>query len=94
MASSAGDEKPKNKFRCAVPEGLEVPLCWCQDPCAIWKSEDMSYTYGRRFFMCGNYDWEPPKVGPYDRRPPVKPVEHIIPSFDRHFHRDTNLNFM
>jgi hypothetical protein len=28
--------------------------------------------------MCANYEWEPPQVGPYDRRPPVKPVEHIF----------------
>ena len=34
-------------------------------------SQDMAYTYLRRFFMCANYDTEPMKVGPYDPRPPV-----------------------
>ena len=29
--------------------------------------------------MCSNYEWEPPKVGPYDRRPPVKLVLFSIP---------------
>ena len=29
--------------------------------------------------MCGNYEWEPPKVGPYNRRPPVKLVQTSFP---------------
>ena len=29
--------------------------------------------------MCANYELEPPKVGPYDRRPPVKLIQTTIP---------------
>ena len=72
MASSGGDDMPKDKVSSSLPEGLEVPLCWCQDPCKLWKSQDMADTYGRRFFMCANYEWELSEVRPYDRRPPVK----------------------
>ena len=75
MASSGGDDKPKDKVGCPLTDGLEAPLCWCQDSCRLWKSLDMADTFNRRFFMCANYEWEPPNVGAYDRRPPVNFVE-------------------
>ena len=29
--------------------------------------------------MCSNYEWEPPKIGPYDCQPPVKLIQTSIP---------------
>lgn len=74
MASSGAgaDEMPKERLRADVPTGVEVPLCWCQDPCRLMKSDEFSYTYGRRFFMCANYDEDPPKFGVFRRRGRVK----------------------
>ena len=39
-----------------LPRGLVIPTCWCDDPCVLKVSTDNSYTRGRRFFMCVNYN--------------------------------------
>ena len=40
---------------------MEVPMCFCSDLCRAVKSDDYSDTYGRRVFICDNYECDPPK---------------------------------
>ncbi|KAL6640854.1 hypothetical protein ACP70R_019035 [Stipagrostis hirtigluma subsp. patula] len=54
-------DSPPRKYRGAeVPEGLNIPMCLCGTICILREARDCSYTFRRRFFMCANYDHEPP----------------------------------
>ena len=57
----ANDSPPKKTSYVPVPEGMEVPMCFCGDLCRIRRSDDYSDTYGRRIFICDNYEYDPPK---------------------------------
>uniref|UniRef100_A0A0D9XIK7 Uncharacterized protein n=1 Tax=Leersia perrieri TaxID=77586 RepID=A0A0D9XIK7_9ORYZ len=50
----------KRKSYVSVPQGMEVSMCFCADLCRIVKSNDNSDTYGRRIFICDNYEYDPP----------------------------------
>jgi len=52
---------PSRKDRVSVPEGLRVKMCLCGTPCRLMKSTDPGYTYGRRYWMCANYEYDPPQ---------------------------------
>uniref|UniRef100_A0A0D9X5V4 Uncharacterized protein n=1 Tax=Leersia perrieri TaxID=77586 RepID=A0A0D9X5V4_9ORYZ len=63
MSSSTRDyTPPKRKAPTTSPEGIEVPMCFCGDLCQVVKSDEYSDTYGRKVFLCDNYDYEPPRI--------------------------------
>ncbi|CAN6214450.1 unnamed protein product [Urochloa humidicola] len=45
-----------------VPEGVHVPMCFCGDLCKLMKSKVLGVYYGMRFFMCDNFEYDPPKL--------------------------------
>lgn len=49
-----------------IPKGVEVPMCFCGDRCKLVKSELLGSCYGMRWFMCANYEYEPPKAVGYE----------------------------
>jgi hypothetical protein len=49
------------KHHIEIPEGVDVPMCFCGDPCKLMCSECKGDFYGMRFFMCANYAYDPPK---------------------------------
>src|SRR6266540_6818156 len=49
------------KDRVSVPEGVHVKMCLCGTPCRLMRSTDPGYTYGRRYWMCANYKYDPPQ---------------------------------
>jgi len=50
-----------------VPEGIDVPMCFCGSLCKFMQSEILGDDYGMRFFMCENYEYDPPKRYGKDR---------------------------
>ena len=52
---------PSRKDRVSVPEGVHVKMCFCGTPCQLMRSTDPGYTYGRRYWMCANYEYDPPQ---------------------------------
>jgi len=54
-----------------LPRGVEVLHCWCGDLCKVKEVTDFSDWLGMKFFMCANYEEDPPvSISPYIR-PPV-----------------------
>ena len=49
------------------------PTCWCEDPCLMKVSTDRkkSWTEGRRFFMCPNYEHDRARPANVYDNPPV-----------------------
>ncbi|CAO2173453.1 unnamed protein product [Urochloa humidicola] len=37
-------------------------MCFCGDLCKPMKSEVLGVYYGMRFFMCDNFEYDPPKL--------------------------------
>ncbi|CAN6362638.1 unnamed protein product [Urochloa humidicola] len=37
-------------------------MCFCGDLCKLVKSKVLGDYYGMRFFMCDNFEYDPPKV--------------------------------
>ena len=57
MASSGSTYIPWNKVREPVPQRIQVPMC---------KLMESNY-YGMRFFMCDNYEYDPPRRNGKDK---------------------------
>jgi len=64
MASSRPDQDHLkwSKVSATVPEGVDVPMCWCGDLCKLVQTKVLGDQYGMRFFMCDNLAYDPPKV--------------------------------
>jgi len=62
MACSDPDLLKWRKVRVVVPEGVHVPMCFCGDLCKLVQSKILGDCYGMRFFMCDNFEYDPPKV--------------------------------
>ncbi|XP_066358231.1 uncharacterized protein [Miscanthus floridulus] len=41
-----------------LPSGVLVPMCFCDDPCKVAKSNEKD-TYRQRYWMCSNFVFEP-----------------------------------
>jgi hypothetical protein len=41
-----------------LPSGVPVPMCFCDDPCKVAKSDEED-TYRQRYWMCSNFVFEP-----------------------------------
>ena len=50
-----------NKIREPVPQKVQVPMCFCGSLCKLMESKVLGDDFGRRFFMCENYEFDPPK---------------------------------
>ncbi|KAL6640199.1 hypothetical protein ACP70R_022048 [Stipagrostis hirtigluma subsp. patula] len=71
----ASDPKPRKYRGAEVPAGLNIPMCLCGDICILREARDCAYYFGRRFFMCANYDHEPtPRKYQGDGRPSPPPL--------------------
>ena len=75
MASSGPFYILFNKRRATVPEGMQVPMCFCGSLCKLMESHVLGDDYGMRFFMCDNYEYDPPRR--YGNNRP-KVVHHTI----------------
>ena len=51
---------PSRKERVSVPEGQHVKTCLCGTSCRLLESTELGYTYNRRYWMCANYEFDPP----------------------------------
>ena len=61
MSSSESIYIPWSKHETAIPEGTDVPMCFCGSLCELMKSDVLGDDYRMRFFMCENYEYDPPK---------------------------------
>ncbi|CAN6213279.1 unnamed protein product [Urochloa humidicola] len=62
MACPEPDFPRWRKVIADVPEGVHVPMCFCGDLCKLMKSKVLGVYYGMRFFMCDNFEYDPPKL--------------------------------
>jgi len=47
-------------------------MCFCGSLCKLMESKILGDDFGKRFFMCDNYEYDPPKR--YDKdKPKVSP---------------------
>ncbi|RLN22989.1 uncharacterized protein C2845_PM07G26740 [Panicum miliaceum] len=45
----------------AQAQGIQVPMCFCGSLCKMMESQVLGDDFGMRFFMCENYEYDPPK---------------------------------
>ena len=74
MASSGSSYIPWNKMRATVPEGIQVPMCFCGSLCKLMESKVLGDDYDMRLFMCENYEYDPPKRYSKDRAKVITPT--------------------
>ena len=55
----------------SLPRGVEAVRCWCGDVCKVKEVTDFSDWLGMKFFMCANYESDPPESISAYVRPPV-----------------------
>ena len=67
MSSSESIYIPWSKHETTIPEEIDVPICFCGSLCKLMKSDVLGDDYGMRFFMCENYEYDPPKRYGKDR---------------------------
>ncbi|RLM73681.1 uncharacterized protein C2845_PM15G13590 [Panicum miliaceum] len=67
VSSSGWTYIPWNKVRAQVPQGIQVPMCFCDSLCNVMESKVLGDDFGMRFFMCENYEYNPPKRRGKDR---------------------------
>ena len=67
MSSSESTYIPWSKCEATVLEGIDVPMCFCGSFCKFMQFEVLGYDYGMRFFICENYEYDPPKRYGKDR---------------------------
>ena len=72
MSFSGSTYIPWNKIREPVTQGVQVPMCFCGLLCKLMESKVLGDDFGRRFFMCDNYEYDPPKHYGKDK-PKVSP---------------------
>uniref|UniRef100_A0A8I6XQG8 Uncharacterized protein n=1 Tax=Hordeum vulgare subsp. vulgare TaxID=112509 RepID=A0A8I6XQG8_HORVV len=53
--------RPKKMKSARLPRGVEAVRCWCGDLCKVKEVEDFSDWLGMKFFMCANYEFDPPE---------------------------------
>ena len=67
MASSESTYIPWSKVTATVPQGVQVSMCFCGSLYKLMKSRVLGDDFGMRFFMCKNYEYDPPKHYGKDR---------------------------
>uniref|UniRef100_A0A8I6XAM5 Uncharacterized protein n=1 Tax=Hordeum vulgare subsp. vulgare TaxID=112509 RepID=A0A8I6XAM5_HORVV len=67
--------RPKKMKSVSLPQGVEAVRCWCGDLCKVKEVEDFSDWLGMKFFMCANYESDPPEsISAYIRPPSPPPL--------------------
>uniref|UniRef100_A0A8I7BF96 Uncharacterized protein n=1 Tax=Hordeum vulgare subsp. vulgare TaxID=112509 RepID=A0A8I7BF96_HORVV len=67
--------RPKKMKSASLPRGVEAVRCWCGDLCKVKEVEDFSDWLGMKFFMCANYESDPPEsIYAYIRHPSPPPL--------------------
>ena len=61
MSSSGSTYILWNKVREHVPQGVQVPMSFCGSLCKLMESKVLGDDFGKRFFMCDNYEYDLPK---------------------------------
>uniref|UniRef100_A0A8I7BCP1 Uncharacterized protein n=1 Tax=Hordeum vulgare subsp. vulgare TaxID=112509 RepID=A0A8I7BCP1_HORVV len=64
---------PKKMQSASLPRGVEAVRCWCGDLCKVKEVTDLSDWLGMKFFMCVNYESDPPESISAYLRPPSPP---------------------
>jgi len=82
MASSESTYIPLSKVTAAVPQGVQVPMCFCGSLCKLMKSRVLGDDFGMRFFMCENYEYDPPKHYGKDRAKTPPPLCDFVQWLD------------
>ena len=54
------------KTSTTILEGVDVPMCYCGDRCKLVESQLIGSCYGMRWFMCANYEYDPPRAIGYE----------------------------
>ena len=67
MTSSESSYIPRSKVTATGPQGVQVPMCFCGSLCKLMKSRVLGDDFGMRFFMCEDYEYDPPKNYGKDR---------------------------
>ena len=67
MSSSGSTYIPWIKVRATVPQGIQVPMCFCGSLCKLMEAKVLGNNFGMRFFMCENYEYDPHKHYGKDR---------------------------
>ena len=75
MSSLEAAYIPWSKVRETVSEGIETPMCFCSSLRKLMKSKVLGDDFGMRFFMCENFEYDPPKRYSKDR---AKVLENTI----------------
>jgi hypothetical protein len=52
MSSSGSPYIPRRKVIATVPQGIQVPMCFCGSLCKLMESKVLGDDFGMRFFMC------------------------------------------
>ncbi|RLN39558.1 arginine-glutamic acid dipeptide repeats protein-like [Panicum miliaceum] len=71
MSSFGSPYIPWHKVKATVPQGIQVPMCFCGSLCKLMESQVLGDDFGTRFFMCENYEYDPPKR--YNKERPKTP---------------------
>ena len=67
MAFSESTYILRSKVTATVPQEVQVFMCFCGSLCKLMKSWVLGDDFGMRFFMCENYEYDPPKHYGKDR---------------------------
>ena len=62
MSVSCSDQefRPVKAKAASLPPGVTAKRCWCGRLAKVKQVEDFSDRFGMKFFMCANYDHDPP----------------------------------
>uniref|UniRef100_A0A8I7B1K9 Uncharacterized protein n=1 Tax=Hordeum vulgare subsp. vulgare TaxID=112509 RepID=A0A8I7B1K9_HORVV len=67
--------RPKKMKSASLPRGVEAVRCSCGDLCKVKEVEDFPDWLGMKFFMCANYESDPPEsISAYIRPPSPPPL--------------------
>ncbi|TVU18985.1 hypothetical protein EJB05_35108, partial [Eragrostis curvula] len=68
------NDPPHNKETLPLRDGFIAPMCLCGTPCRLVKSLVLGDDYGKRLWMCKNYQYDPSqRLYSSDRRPRSPP---------------------
>jgi hypothetical protein len=66
----------KRKDNVEVPQGIDTPMCFCDDTCKFVRCKFLGYVYGMRFFMYATNAHDP--IHPFDRNLRAKVKTYYI----------------
>ncbi|RLN00710.1 hypothetical protein C2845_PM06G31960 [Panicum miliaceum] len=79
MSSTGSPYIPWNRVKEIVPQGVHVPMCFCDSLCKLMEMKVLGDDFGMRFFMCDNYEYDPLKSYGKDSHTLRFPLIDFIP---------------